>query len=150
LVDEREKRIGDITGSIVSTQLENLNAEFGRIVTSNFANDPLSGKGSVVRPPGGRFNIAKTSSYSNYFIGLYLAEDFPTAFAEKYHKDDDQRTDEELRDFSLIPNESFSFNRVSVHLDSYIDLNSNDTLEAFTEVIKDIMVPDYYLGLGKI
>ncbi|MBP9680558.1 MAG: RES family NAD+ phosphorylase [Bacteriovorax sp.] len=149
LLDEREKRIDDIIGSIDSTKVENLNCDFGRIVSSKFAADPLNGVGSVKLPPGGRFNIAQSSSFSSYFIGLYLAEDYETAFTEKYHRSTEEQSESDLKHFALQPNESFSFNRVRVNLENYIDLTNDNTLVAFTDVIKDIVVPDYYKNLGK-
>ncbi len=148
LLDEREKRIDEIIGSIDSTKAEKLTCDFGRIVSSKFAADPLSGVGSVLLPPGGRFNIAKSSSFSSYFIGLYLAEDYETAFAEKFHGVSEEQSENDLKKFALQPNESFSFNRVRVNLENYIDLTNDTTLIAFTDAIKDITIPDYYKKLG--
>lgn len=70
LIEEREKIINNIVGAIDLTKKEGFEFEYCRIVSSEFSNDPLNGVGSVLRPPGGRFNLAKTSSLSNYFIGL--------------------------------------------------------------------------------
>ena len=149
LLDERDKKIDEIIGAIDSTKSENLSCDFGRIVSSKFAADPLSGVGSVLLPPGGRFNIAKSSSFSSYFIGLYLAEDYETAFTEKYHRTTEDQSENDLKNFALQPNESFSFNRVRVKLENYIDLTNDNTLIAFTDAIKDITIPDYYKNLGK-
>jgi len=149
LINEREARINDILGAIDSTKSEKFESSFGRIVSSKFAQDPLNGSGSVIVPPGGRFNLAKSSSYSNFFIGLYLAEDYDTAFAEKFHCSNESQTEAELIDFGLRPNESFSFNRVSVKIEKYIDLTNDETLEAFIESIKDIKIPPYFYLTGK-
>jgi hypothetical protein len=86
LADEREKRIEDIKNSITSRKKTDEAFQFSRIVTSRFANDPFNGAGSVIKPPGGRFNIGRSVSYNNYFIGIYFASSFDTAFAEKFQE----------------------------------------------------------------
>ncbi|MBY0414669.1 MAG: RES family NAD+ phosphorylase [Bdellovibrionales bacterium] len=149
LIEEREKIISDIIGAIDSTKKEGFESEYCRIVSSEFSNDPLNGAGSVLRPPGGRFNLAKTSSLSNYFIGLYMAEDYETAFAEKFHQSNEDQTENLLCDFSLRPIESFSYYRTSIKIQNYIDLTTDETLKAFIVAIKDIEAPEYYLSMGK-
>lgn len=142
LIDEREKRIGAIVSAITSTRKVDGCFEFGRIVTARYAQDPLNGAGSVILPPGGRFNFGRALTYSNYFIGLYFADTFDTAFAEKFHQS--QQPDDEICNFALKEPDSFSYYKTKIKLDSYIDLTESETQQAFIEAIRDIHIPDYF------
>lgn len=78
-----------------------------------------------------------------------MAEDYETAFAEKFHQSKEDQLENELCDLSLQSVESFSYYRVSVKIKNYIDLTTDEALKAFVEVIKDIEAPDYYVKTGK-
>lgn len=149
LADEREKRIEDIKNSIASFKKTDETFHFSRIVTSKFANDPFNGAGSVMKPPGGRFNIGRSVSYNNYFMGLYFASSFDTAFAEKYQDIEEGTNKEDLLDFSLRGPDSFSYCRSKITLESYFDLTQEGSLNEFYDVIKDITVPDYIKNNAK-
>ena len=58
---------------------------WSRLLDYQFSNQPLSREGSV-KGDGGRFNIGRTLNPASYtpFPALYVAEDFQTAFRERF------------------------------------------------------------------
>ena len=66
---------------------------WARVVDWRYSTQPLSTEGSV-NADGGRFNIGRQLNAAIYtaFPALYLAEDFPTAYRERYGIDRETKT----------------------------------------------------------
>jgi hypothetical protein len=146
LARERERLLDDITDALFQSRVENQRfTEYSRIVSAEYSQNPLCTKGSVVCPPGGRFNFGSISSTLQNFHSLYIASDFDTAFAEKYLI----RNDDSIADGNLAP-EDLKFQkpgshlhcRVNVELDSVLDLRDEQSLAEFVKVISEINPPE--------
>jgi hypothetical protein len=104
-----------------------------RIVDYQYSLSPLSTEGSI-RSVGGRFNIGQELAPGTVtpFPALYIAQDYPTAFREKFGVPPD-----ELRDgmrgneFALRTDTSFSSLRLQGSLDYVVDVGNADALHPF-------------------
>lgn len=147
LADEREKVLNEIADALMSNiQIDYEDKNYSRIVGSKFSKMPLSSKGSYLAPPGGRFNTGQSISYHSYFPALYIANDFETAYLEKFLC---PSNDPKGLDLALRRPESFTHQRVKFKLEKIIDLNNNDAINAFYEVVKDIKMPNIYREQAK-
>jgi len=147
LADERDKVLEDIKESLHGNAIvDYVDDNLSRISSSKFSRNPLSSKGSFLVPPGGRFNIGQSISYNSYFSALYLANDFDTAFAEKYHGSSDIVSDEGLtiEDLGLRKPDSFTHIRSKIELSKVIDLRNNSAIEGFYKTISNIEMPNLY------
>lgn len=158
LAREREKHIDDIKDSIFSSKSGELEVKkLSRIVEGLYGHDPLCTIGSI-KSAGGRFNFGQISSSIISFQSLYLAENYQTAFCEKYL----YREDEKLAD-GLIPTdlhfEEPSTNvhcKVDVYLQNFLDLRVKGTLENFLSVIskieptEELQVRAFKLKMGRL
>jgi len=140
LAKEREKLLPEIQQSLWRVRTENINFEGGRIVESIFAGDPLNPAGSIIKPPGGRFNFGPISSFFTRFPGLYCASNYETAFAEKFQRRSNESEGDAFSgsEFSLCEPGSFSYNRVGVFMETVLDLRDSEKLVPFCEVIGKI------------
>jgi len=143
LAREREKRADDIINALFAARSEDLELKsFSRIVGAKYGHDPLCTVGSVVVPPGGRFNIGQMSTTMTSFHALYLAEDYQTAFAEKYLYRQDERLpnsgEYNVTHLQFDEPESNVHCKVNIQLESYLDLRIEGTLQEFVEAISDI------------
>jgi RES domain len=102
-------------------------------------------------PPGGRFNIGKSISYSAYFPALYIAESFETAFSEKFNSNKDDVTGDGLSgtDLALARPESFSYLRLKGVIKKVIDIRKLEPIEAFYNSISTITMPATYRERAK-
>lgn len=147
LADEREKRLDEITDALLANAEPNFEGKFySRIVGSKFSLSPLSSKGSYLMPPGGRFNIGQSISYHSYFSALYIANDYETAFYEKFNV---ETNDSKEFSSSLRSPDSFTHHRINFKLDKIIDLTNNKAINAFYEVVKNIKMPKIYADQAK-
>lgn len=147
LADEREKRLDEITDALLANTEHFIEGKnFSRIVGSKFSLSPLSSKGSYLMPPGGRFNIGQSISFQRYFPALYVANDYDTAFHEKFSIESD--INEEIST-SLRKPDSFTHHRINFKLDKIIDLTNDRAINAFYEVVKDIKMPKIYSDQAK-
>lgn len=152
LASEREKildKILDVMWSARTVNLEMTNAS--RIVDAIYQTHPLCSVGSISEPPGGRFNFAMISSYFQDFQALYIANDYETAFRERFKETTGTLTANEL---ALRPINSFTHVRLNVRLDNCLDVRSKKTLEPLAELLSKIKAtPEHRaqarkLGLG--
>ena len=145
LADEREKVLNEIADALMSNiQIDYEDSNFSRIVGSKFSTMPLSSKGSYLTPSGGRVNTGQSISYHSYFPALYIANDFETAYVEKFSF---PSSDSIGLDLALRKPDSFTHQRVKFKLEKVIDLNNDDAINAFYEVVKDIKMPNIYSGI---
>jgi hypothetical protein len=109
-----------------------------RIVTYKYCLCPLSAKGSVLLSPGGRFNIGDIDPVRfPRFPSLYLAEDYPTAFLEKFGCEaNDNPTDLSPFDLALCRAESHATIFVKGQIESTLDINDRTSLAGFVKLIQ--------------
>lgn len=144
LASERERILDEILDSLRATAISDYTCEnLSRIVGSKYARNPLSSKGSYLMPPGGRFNFGQSSSYHSYFPALYLANNFETAFLEKFGEKENYKCENSLTvlDLALRKTESFLHVRADVNLERVIDLREMDSFDAFYDSVKHLEMP---------
>jgi RES domain-containing protein len=145
LASERDKVLDQIKDSLLeSSSFDYSGNNFSRITGSQFSQNPLSAKGSYLAPPGGRFNFGRSISYQMYFPALYLASDYKTAFAEKFHQSDDYvgRNGLNIFDLGLRETGSFLHVRTNFHLERILDLRDENVFRLFYNSISHIKIPD--------
>lgn len=114
-----------------------------RIVSFKFSDSPLSAKGSLLNTIGGRFNIGDLDEYKfSPFAALYIAEDFETAYREKFQIERSKKINGLTAD-ELALNKSSSMSDVVVEgkINTIIDLTKSNTLTDFYNAIKHIKLP---------
>ena len=122
---------------------------WSRLVDYRYANQPLSMAGST-RGDGGRFNIGVTLNPATCtpFPSLYVAEDFPTAFRERFGALPDASggalTTAEL---ALRRESSFSQVALNVRLESVMDVGDISKLKSVAEILARIQMPS---GIGNL
>jgi RES domain-containing protein len=152
LVGERELRKERIHAALKSKVVSGFGSEqFVRIVDARYQNRPLSSYGSIIVPPGGRFNFGEISSYHQRFQALYLASDFHTAAAERFLRNQasDSEVDQTSLDLRLDPNASFSSYRIRVENLTVIDIREEVAIAPFVEVISEVELPDWLIGVAR-
>lgn len=122
---------------------------WSRLVDYQFTTQPLSMAGSV-KGDGGRFNIGAALNPAAYtpFSALYIAEDFPTAFRERFGVDNAEPgrglTANEL---VLRKESSFSSVALNARLESVIDVGDLAALKPISDILAKIQMP---AGVGKL
>lgn len=109
-----------------------------RCVSYLYSNQPLSSRGSV-NSTGGRFNIGKDISESNFtaFNALYLAENQPTALMEKFGVANEGDLGEAMEAcFAKQENTSCVF--VSGILHNVLDIDKASSLNEFVRLISKV------------
>ncbi|OGX35829.1 MAG: hypothetical protein A3C36_06465 [Omnitrophica WOR_2 bacterium RIFCSPHIGHO2_02_FULL_52_10] len=115
-----------------------------RAVKYKYATNPLSMRGSLVDPAGGRFNIGDINpSQFPSFPALYIAADKGTALQELLCQKIDPGEEARAAEFALTDPRSTANVSLSGHLDCIINLNSPGDLLPFVELIKNFIIPDY-------
>ncbi len=158
LAREREKLIDDITDSLFSSKSGALEIKkLSRIVEASYGHDPLCTVGSI-KAAGGRFNFGQISSSIMSFHALYLAENYQTAFSEKYLYRDDEKLSENLNPTDLHfeePGTNVHF-KVDIQIESFLDLRQKGVLSNFLEVISkiqptvELQAKAFKLKMGKL
>ena len=117
--------------------------EWTRIVDYRYSLDPLSAKGSLIK--GGRFNIGSDLDPGKYptFSALYIAEDYETAFLEKFGALD-KANESSLTGYQLALRkpESFTSVRISGTIYNVFNLRRQATLNRFVDIINSFDMPD--------
>jgi RES domain-containing protein len=152
LVAERETRKDRIHESLRMQAISGYaNDHLVRIVDTRYQTRPLSSYGSIIVPPGGRFNFGEISAFHTMFQALYVASDFPTAAAERFLRTQTaaDRVDQESLILRLDPEASFTSYRIRVADLTVIDIRDDANLTPFTEVISEITVPAWITSLAK-
>lgn len=116
---------------------------WSRLVDYQFANQPLSTEGSI-KADGGRFNIGRLLNPAAYtpFPALYVAEDFPTAFRERFGIDKSGKFGGlTSTDLALRRETSFSNVALNLRLETLIDIGELEALKATTEILRRFQMP---------
>jgi hypothetical protein len=111
---------------------------WSRLVDYEFSNQPLSMEGSI-KADGGRFNIGRLLNPATYtpFPALYVAEDFPTAFRERFGVDKTSNVSGlTATDLALRRETSFSNVALNIQLETLIDIGDLDSLKATTDILR--------------
>lgn len=113
-----------------------------RMVTTLYADHPLSGKGSL-NTPGGRFNFPEIEDTEfKSFPAIYVAQDPRTAFYEKFGADPngfiEGKPEADFIFNNLADLASFS---ITGDVQNVLDITDDDFLREFVDVIKHIEFP---------
>ena len=128
----KQDEIREALRSPSSTKIEL--SDWGRIVDFRYALNPLSAAGSIKR--GGRFNIGKDLDETKFppFPVLYVAEDYDTAFSERFGTTDGMLGSHEL---ALRTPSSFLYARLDGEVENVFDLRSVNSLKPFFKIVKN-------------
>ncbi|MEX0707794.1 MAG: RES family NAD+ phosphorylase [Woeseia sp.] len=112
-----------------------------RIIDYEFSLEPLSAAGSLVH--GGRFNIGRDLDATKYpaFPALYLAENYETAYEERFGQRPSRHAPLAGHEFALRTPESFTAINVDGKVVNLFDLRDTKSLKVFTDVITSFDVP---------
>lgn len=145
LEPERRRLRSEILAALQMHQTKTISIEgWVRIVDYKFSLMPLSSAGSLTGY-GGRFNAGMDLDEGalNPWPALYLAEDYETAFREKFHIKSTEKIDglspEEL---ALENGRSHSTVILNGKLSNVFDITSARHLEDICKVLKKIKMPD--------
>lgn len=113
---------------------------WSRITDYEFCLQPLSPAGSLIA--GGRFNVGGDIDRADMqrFSALYIAEDYSTAFMEKFGAPEVAVKKVGLTgaELALRSHESFGHFPLRGKVDGIFDLTRKKNIRAFVEIIKDI------------
>ena len=115
-----------------------------RLVTFQFSLSPLSAAGSLT-DVGGRFNVGRDvdKSMQNPWPALYIAEDFETAFREKFQLPSGDTSAGLLpEDLALMPGSSFSCLQLDGHVARIFDLEEPGCVVALCRVLGKMKLPE--------
>lgn len=124
---------------------------WSRIVDYRYSLDPLSNAGSL-KGDGGRFNIGAELSPGTFtpFPALYIAEDYETAFNERFGRVDKRKARTlPAEDLSLRAPGSFTQARLNGGIEQVIDIGDLDALRPFTEILREFQVPKVVLQTAR-
>jgi RES domain-containing protein len=116
---------------------------WSRIVDYRYALEPLSTAGSV-KNEGGRFNIGAALSPGAFsaFPALYIAQDYDTAFLERFGASPAARSSPlSPEDLALRRPESFTQVRLQGVLENVLDVGDLDALRPVVSILKDFPLP---------
>jgi RES domain-containing protein len=124
---------------------------WARIVDYRYCLAPLSVAGSL-RGNGGRFNIGGGLNPAVFppFPALYIAEDYPTAFRERFGSDADVKS-RGLTAAELVLRAPASFTHVALHgqIELVIDISELRSLQSFAAVLRKFSLPDHIRRLSR-
>lgn len=124
---------------------------WSRIVDFHYSFAPLSVAGSV-KGEGGRFNIGARLSPGAFtpFPALYLAEDYSTAYRERFGQAPKEKTaDFTGAELALRSPGSFAHVRVRGRLEVLLDVGDPLALKPFVDVIKRFALPTAVTSLSR-
>jgi hypothetical protein len=126
-------------------------SNWSRLVDYRFANDPLSMEGSL-KGDGGRFNIGRTLNPATYtpFPALYVAEDFPAAFRERFGIDKQGRINGLTADeLTLRKESSFVSVALNIRVESVLDVGDLDALNSTAAILSRFQIPKSVSALAR-
>ena len=126
-------------------------SNWSRLVDYRFANDPLSMEGSL-KGDGGRFNIGRTLNPATYtpFPALYVAEDFPAAFRERFGIDKQGRINGLTADeLTLRKDSSFVSAALNIRVESVLNAGDLDALKSTAAVLSRFQIPKSVSALAR-
>lgn len=141
---EQRRLRADLTAHLQDQRPEQLLLErWARIVTYQFSLAPLSAAGSL-RELGGRFNAGKELDPGTLepWPALYVAEDYETAFREKFQMPSNiQREGLTAQELLLAAPSSHSTVFVNLSLSRVFNMTSSASLQAVARVLARIKMP---------
>ena len=152
-VQPEQRRIRDeLIGALKRSALTRLDfPKWVRFVTYQYSLEPLSCAGSL-QQIGGRFNAGAELDRGtlNPWPALYLAEDYETAFREKFQLAQDEQTDG-LTPQELALGQGVSHAAVVVqgHLSRVFDMTTPQSLVAVAQVFRRVKMPQRARQLKK-
>lgn len=117
---------------------------WARIVEYRYCLEPLSVAGAI-KGDGGRFNIGSGLDQATFpsFPALYIAEDYPTSFRERFGMGVDTNTDGlSSTDLALRVPTSFTHVALRGQLELIIDVADTTALQPFSAVLKQFAIPN--------
>ena len=128
--------------------------DWSRIVDYRHSLAPLSTAGSV-KSEGGRFNIGRKLSPGAFtpFPALYVAEDYATAYRERFGQAPEATTSGSngltSTELALRSPGSFTQVRVRGRVDLVLDVGDPAALKSFVEVIRSFQLPAAVTSLAR-
>lgn len=140
---ERSKVLEELKYSLLNNTEQFEFGNWHRVVTYKYSNQPLSSQGSIVNDPGGRFNIGDIERITfPRFPALYRAENFETAYREKFQLKSSSLINGLTADeLSLSKPEGFTNLVFTGYIDCALNINIKKNLKEFFNVIKNIKLP---------
>lgn len=143
---ERQQRTPELLDAIRTNLVQGEAFEcWSRIVDYGYGLEPLSVAGSL-KGDGGRFNIGAGLNAALFaaFPALYLAEDYPTAFREKFSAppplvDDPKKLDMPTQ--ALRAPDSFTHVSLRGRIELLLDISKIESLQAFAAVLRTFAMP---------
>jgi len=123
--------------------------QWSRIIDYRYSEAPLSVAGSLRR--GGRFNIGADIDAATFtpFPALYIAEDYPTAFRERFGADEAATGRLSTQELALRTPASFTHVALRGQLELVIDVGASHTLAAFARVLSRFVIPSTVRALAR-
>lgn len=121
-----------------------------RIVDYRYSLEPLSSVGSL--HSGGRFNIGRDIDASRFpiFPALYLAEDYRTAYVEKFGGDGAGSANRLAgHEYALRNPSSFTSLRLTGEVHNVFDIGSTGNLKPFASVIGKFGMPEELKSMAR-
>ena len=140
---ERAKHFNKIKECLLQNSKSYSFENWHRIIDLRFIQKALSSEGSLLNDPGGRFNIGSIDELKfAKFPALYIAEDYQTAFKEKYQvfPNTNQQKGLSAEELSLTNKVSTADLLVEGNIEVLIDLTESKVLREFYNIIKDIKI----------
>jgi RES domain-containing protein len=140
----RQRDASRLIDAVASSSLNHFPFDhWSRIVDYRYSLEPLSTAGSI-RNEGGRFNIGAALSPGAFtpFAALYIADDYPTAFLERFGSKPDRRGSPlSAEELALRRPGSFTQVRLRGQLEIVLDVGNLDALRPVVEIIKEFPLP---------
>lgn len=140
----RQRNEARLLDALLSQALPSFSFDgWSRIVDYRYGLEPLSIAGSL-KGEGGRFNIGSELSPGAFtaFPALYIAEDFETAFRERFGGPLETRPAElSAQELALRTPGSFTQVRLRGVIENLIDVGNLETLKAFASVLREFPIP---------
>jgi hypothetical protein len=124
---------------------------WSRLVDYQYANQPLSMVGST-NGDGGRFNIGAALNPATHtpFPALYVAEDFPTAFRERFGIDQRGAAGAlTAQDLVLRRSSSFAQIALNARVESVLDVGDLESLRPVAEILRRMQMPSGVSSLAR-
>lgn len=140
----RQRNDARLRDALLSQTLSSFEFDgWSRIVDYRYGLEPLSVAGSL-KGEGGRFNIGSELSPAAFtaFPALYVAEDYETAFRERFAGPSSAKPGElSAQELALRSPGSFTQVRLRGHFENLLDVGNLETLKPFATVLREFPIP---------
>jgi RES domain-containing protein len=143
LEDQRQRAEGQLLESVRSCATRNFAArDWSRMVDYRYSLEPLSTAGSL-QGIGGRFNIGASLSPASFtpFPALYCADDYSTAFLEKFGSREEGHEGLTGGELALRAPTSFTQVRLQLEIENVLDISDPVVLKPVVEILKAFQMP---------